>query len=51
MKTNWKRIGLVLLGLAVIVAVALITNEPEFERECILFSKGVWSNTCVHTPR
>lgn len=44
---NWKKAGLFLVGVIVIVMIGLITNEPEFQRECVLFSEGVWSNTCL----
>ncbi len=49
---KWKRVGLFVVAVLVIAGLSLILGQkPELERECILFADGVWSNTCIHTPR
>ena len=44
LKKCWVLIALV-IG---IIAISLILSyEPEFQRQCVSFSKGVWSNECI----
>ena len=38
---------LLIVVLSIVVIGLVLYYKPEFERECILFSKGVWSNTCL----
>lgn len=45
---NYKRVGLILISLVLLFAIGwVLSYEPTFQRECVSYSNGVWSNDCI----